>query len=222
MSVQGNLTLTNSATINNTSTNSNILSGGSVTFTNSAETVTSSGVTSNSSKVGSDISENNSSIAGESSSTFFNNFFGTSEAAMQSAANLTYNSSSSASYNSQLNGVTGKVIWINQTGGTATISNSTTIGSASQPVILIVNGNLTLSNSVTIYGIVFVMNSTSTDLDANSVTINGALGATGNFLFSNSATLNYNPSILSKLPSISGSGSSGTGWGMVPGSWRDF
>lgn len=219
MTIQGSITLKNAASINNTQTNANIIAGGSVTFQNSAQTTISSGIGSNSSNIGSDVQQNNSAISGMTSENFFTSMFGGGTAAVQSGANYVYTNNEDTSYNF-LNGVTGSVIWINQTGGTATIGNTTTIGSAANPVILIVNGNLRLSNAVTIYGLVFIMNSTSTDFQANSVTVNGAIGATGNFSFSNSATLNYNSSVLNRLPPISGVGTSN--YVKVPGSWRDF
>ncbi len=219
MTIQGSIALNNSASINNTQTNSNILAGGSITFNNSAQTTTSGGTSSNRNQTGSDIQQNDGSISGMSTTDFFNSVFGANQAAVQSAANYTYSNASNTSYNF-LNNVTGSIIWINQTSGsTATISNSTTIGSASHPVVLIVNGNLDIANSVTIYGLVFIMNSSSTTFDNNSVTINGALAATGSFQFSNSATLNYNSSVLTALPSIITSSSS---YGKVPASWKDF
>lgn len=217
MTIQGNINLNNSASINNTQTNANISSGGTVTFNNSAQTTTSAGVSSNRQKIGSDIQQNNTTISNMSSSAFFNSVFGTTQAAVQNAATYTYTNNQDKSYNF-LNNITGSIIWINQTAGTATITNSTTIGSATRPVILIVNGNLDLANSVTIYGLIFIMNSTSTSFENNSVTINGAIAATGNFQFANSATLNYNSSVLNALPSIT----SVSTYGKVPASWKDF
>ena len=138
---------------------------------------------------------------------------------MQAAATLTYTNSNSTSY-SNLNGVTGAIIWINQTNGSmASINNNVVIGSAAKPVILIVNGNLQLNNNVTIYGLVFVLNpTTDTQLD-NNATINGAIASsTRDINFYNNATLNYNSSILNAMPSVGGANS----YAKVAASWRDF
>jgi Tfp pilus assembly protein PilX len=217
MTTQGNIALKNSASINNTETNSNIISGGNVSFANSSQTTTSSGIGSNSSGLGSDVQENDATIAGMTTDAFFQSVFGMSQSSVQSSANYSYTNNTDANYNS-LNGVTSSVIWINQTGGTAEISNSTVIGSPTQPVVLIINGNLDIKNSVTIYGLIFIMNSTDTIFEHNSVTINGAIAATGNMQLSNSATLNYKSTVLSALPSIGGN----SNYAKVPASWRDF
>lgn len=217
MTTQGDISLKNSASINNTETNSNIISGGTVSFQNSSQTTISSGVGSNSGHTGSDIQQNNAAIGAMSTTAFFQSIFGASQSTVQSSANYTFTNNQDTNYNS-LNGVTNAVIWINQTGGQAVISNATTIGSPTQPVVLIINGNLDLKNSVTIYGLIFIMNSSDTIFEQNSVTINGAIATTGDMQFSNSATLNYKSTVLSALPSIGGT----SNYAKVPASWKDF
>jgi|GEM_PF-1011812 len=221
ISTQGNVMLSNNAAINNSSTNLNIHSGSFVSFTNSSHTTTSSGVSSNSSTTGSDLQQNDSSLASMSVNNYFQSIFGTTQANVQSAANYTYTHSSNFNYSTALNGVTGSVIWINQTGGTASITNNAVIGSAAKPVILIINGgSLSMDNSVTIYGFVFILDPTHDTILNNSATINGAIASTNDINLSNVATINYNSSVLNALPSVSSSSSNS--YAKVPGSWRDF
>jgi len=215
---QGSISLANRSSINNSFTNLNIDAGTTVSLAGRSQTTTSSGISSNSSKTGSDITQNNTSLSGMSSSDFFMSIFGTSETTVQNAANYTYNYMVNHTYNTELNGVTGSIIWINQNGGTATINSTTTVGSLVKPVVLIVNGNLSLSNTATIYGLVFILAPSSTVIIGGSAIINGAIITTGNLSFQSSGTLNYNSSVLSALPTISGGGS----YAKVPGSWRDF
>jgi len=217
LTTKGNVSMSNSSSLNNTSTNSNLKAGGSIDFDNSSHTTISSGVGSNSSGIGSDVQQNNASIAAMSTNSFFQSIFGVDQSTVQSKANFTYTNSSNTSYNS-LAGVTNSIIWINQTSGTAALSGTLTIGSATQPVILIVNGNLKISNSVTIYGLVFIMNSTQDTILRNTATVNGAMASTNNITFTNNTALNYNSTVLNALPA-SGSAPS---YSKVPNSWRDF
>ncbi len=90
-----------------------------------------------------------------------------------------------------LDGVTNKMIWIN---GCESITSGT-IGSASAPVILIINGNLTISGNVTIYGFVYVMGNVTI---TNGVTINGAL-ASETAIAVDSSAVNLNEGVLTYL-----------------------
>lgn len=217
-SVQGNITLNNSASLNNTQSNFNIKAGSNITFKNSSQTTTSSGVGSNSSGLGNDAVQNDSATASMTSSDFFQSIMGVSQSTAQSHATSTYTNSENTSYNF-LNGVTGATIWINQTDNTATIDGTTVIGSPSSPVILIINGTINISNTAVIYGLVFVLGSNQTLTLKESAMINGEVATTGNISLKNSASINYNTSVLNALPSIGGISSN---YAKVPGSWKDF
>jgi Tfp pilus assembly protein PilX len=215
---KGGLDFSSNAIIRNTTTNSNLNAGGSIDISNSAHTITSSGTTSTSSALGSDATENNSALSSLSADSFFQSIFGATQATVKSNANYTFSYVSNHTYNSNLDGVTGSLIWIDQLGGQATINSTTSIGSVSRPVILIVNGNLLIGGSATIYGLVFILNPTNDVTIRKDSTINGALSSTGNIKFQGDATLNYNSSILNALPSVNGV----SNYAKVPGSWRDF
>lgn len=214
---QANMTLKDSSIVTNTQTNSNIRTGGTITIQNSAQTVTNTGVSSTASTQGPDISSNDSLFASESANSFFQNYFGVSSSTLQSIANYTYTNNSDTNYN-LLNGVVGAIIWINQINNLATINGSTTIGSLASPVILVVNGNFTLSGFATVYGVVFVLNPTSDTRITSSASINGALASTDDIRLSTSALLNYNASVLYRLPTTGASPS----YAKLPGSWKDF
>lgn len=215
---KGNVFLANNSSINNTQSNININAGESVNFDNSASTTTSSGVSSNSSSLGSDVTQNNSSLSSMSTNEFFQSIFGANQSTIESQAAYVYTNDEDTSYDN-LNGVTGATIWINQTeGSTAKITNNIVIGSLTTPVIIIVNGNLEIRNSVIIYGLIFILNSTHQTEINNSAIINGAIVSTGNISFDNIATLNYNASVLTHLPTTGGTPSYIT----LPGSWRNF
>lgn len=215
--IQGNVTLQNSAALNNTQTNSNIIAGGTISLQDNAQTTTSAGIASTAAGLSTDIAQNNTTISDMLSNDFFNAVLGVNESTLQSKANYSYTNANNTSYNF-LNGVTGVIIWINQTANTATINSSTVIGSAAQPVILVINGNLVISDFATIYGLVFNLRPSNTAMISSSATINGAFASTANLQLSNSAIINYNPYILYNLPSTGAA----PNYAKLLGSWKDF
>lgn len=217
---KGSIDLSGTANIVNLANNQTIQSGSSVSFSGSSQTTISSGVGSNVSGTGADVQANQSSLSGMSNNDFFATYFGTTSlSSVQSQFSNVYTNSVDTNYNSTLNGVTGTTIWINQTGGTtATISGSTTIGSAANPVLMVINGNLTLSGTVTIYGFVYIVGTPGINPVSGNITITGGIATIGNLSMSGSSTLTYDTSILNKLQSSS----SMRYYAKVPGSWRDF
>jgi len=218
LKIQGDVNLTNKASITNTTTNSNIDAGGNSSFSRNAHTSTSAGQASGASGLGSDVTENDSNLASQSAGTFFQNIFGNTSAAVSSLANYTFSFAGDHSYNSNLNGLTGAIIWINQLAGSASISSTTVVGSVAKPVILIISGNLILEGSAVINGFVFVLNPTTTVTLKNNVIVNGALSTTGNLSLQGGSALNYNATILNGLPAVG----STQNYAKVPASWRDF
>lgn len=101
----------------------------------------------------------------------------------------------------------GKVYWVD---GDATISQN--IGSAAAPVVLVVDGNLTLSGTTTIFGVVFVKGNLTT---SGTPKIRGAVIASG--VVNSAGTLNviYDPD------AIAGAKRSGK-YASAQGAWRDF
>lgn len=214
---QKSVNLNDNATVRNLSSSVTIQSGSTTTLSNNAQTYLSSGLSSKSGNIKSDITQNISSLSSMTANDFFVDYFGAGIATIKSAANYYYNYSSNHDYSTQVNNITNAVIWIDQAPGTtATIQNNRTLGSPTNPVILIVNGGLTIQDNVTIYGFVFVNGATSTS--QNNVAIHGALASTDDLTLRNNFTLNYNPTVLGNFKTQSNTQIIAK----VPGSWKDF
>lgn len=213
--VKGNFSLAGNTVVTNTNSNNTIQTGGSVTFNGNAKTVISSGNSSSASSTKSDVSQNNTSLSSESAETLFTSFFGVPSGTVKSGVANYYQNNTDTSYNSILNGKTGTSIWIEQTGGTqATINGNTVIGSAAAPVLLIINGNLTLNGNAVIYGFIYVTDSLLTG--SGNAIINGGLVVGGNASDSGNFSVNYNNSVLTKIQQQIGN------YGKIAGSWDDF
>lgn len=214
---KGNVTLGGNAEVQNHSTNSTVQSGGTVTISASAVTELQSGVASNSAHIGADVTQNSSSLTNLTVSDLFATYFGVSEATfLATKVNHYYSNSSNTNYNSSLNGLTGTIIWIDQTPGTtATINSNTTIGSAANPVILIVNGNFSMTGTANIYGTVYVIGGTNASMLGNAGIIGGLI-TTDTLSLSGSTEVTYSPTVLQKVQQTQ------TYYAKVPGSWKDF
>ena len=216
---QGDITLSGSALIQNTENNNTIISGGSVNISGSAKTVIASGTSSNSGSIKTDITTNDAVLANMNQTGLFAKFFGSTSTAIQSQVQNYYsNSGSNYNYSSTLSGKKNTTIWIDQPNGTATINGNTTIGTASQPVLLIVNGNVNFSGNITIYGYVFVFGTNTIDSITGSVDIHGAITTAGDLRVSGNTTLTYDSGVLNNLRNLP----SMRYYAKVPGSWRDF
>jgi len=216
---QGAISMTGNSQVKNTSNNNTITSGSTVTLSGSSSTALNGGTSSTPGSIQSDIQTNNGGIGTISQSDFFATFFGNTSDKVQGSMAHVYSNSSSTNYSSTLNGMTGTSVWITQPGGTtATINGSTTIGSAANPVLLIVNGNLTLSGNITIYGYVFVFGSNTIESISGNVQIIGGLATSGSLSMAGSTTLTMDTSTLSNLQNSA----SLRYFAKVPGSWKDF
>lgn len=205
MAVAGTVAASNNIIIQNASatgqsnnfSGANIVSGGPTNLNNSA-------VTQINSSTGLVTSSNSSGLAGDvmtgaaiNSSNLFALFFNQSKATVQAGANQSYNSSN-------INGAVGQTIWVN---GALTLNGNNTIGSLSRPVILIVNGNVTLTGpTITIYGFLYVIGSLNT---SSTVSIIGALALEANANLTGNTTVSYNSAILSQLNTLNSSSNKG-------------
>ena len=214
---KGTVDLSGNSQIINTYTSTTVSSGSTVTLSGSSSTITSSGVSSTPASTGADIQQNQGSLSGISNNDFFAENFGVSPDTVKANAAYYYSNSSTTNYSGTLDGKTGTSIWIDQTGGTANLSGTTTIGSATDPVVLIVNGNLDIAGSVTMYGFVFILGNTQTALTGN-LTIVGGISSTGAVDATGSIQVVYSPSTLSNLQN----NTSMRYYAKVPGSWKDF
>jgi Tfp pilus assembly protein PilX len=105
----------------------------------------------------------------------------------------------------------GRILWIQ---GDLSIDSAGPIGSATDPVAVVVTGNVAFSAAADYFGLIYIQAASWNS--SGSSTINGALIAEGNAGGTATATLNYNADILTRVRTTIGTMT------IVPGSWRDF
>lgn len=213
---QSNINLTGNTNIINTQSNSTVRAGGGVTLSGSAQTTTSTGKSSTSSTIKSDVQQNDNTLATQSPSDLFKSYFGVDSQVLKNNIDNYYTNSISTNYSTLLNGKQGTSIWIDQSSGDATLSGNVTLGTAEKPVILIVNGNLQLTGTATIYGLVYVMGGSVTKQLGGTLDIYGGLIATGNITINGTAKITFDTNLLTTIHKTLGY------YAKVPGSWRDF
>lgn len=214
---KGQISLGGNSEIINTYNNNTIEAGGAVSMTGSSETILSSGTSSTPGNIQSDVQQNMSSLASMSDTDFFNSFFGLSPANIKNSVAHYYTNNNNTNYGSTLNGLNGTSIWIDQTGGQATLDGSTTVGTSSNPILLIIDGNVKFTGNVTIYGYVYILGTSTTDLSGN-VTIIGGMATTNQLSATGSIQVIYSPSVLSNLQNNDNM----RYYAKIPGSWKDF
>jgi hypothetical protein len=110
----------------------------------------------------------------------------------------------------------GRIVWLEGAAGGLTLDDpADLIGSAADPVVLVIEGALTIDAGATqaakIHGLVYAGSATLRSGD-----IRGALVSTGTVTAQNDARIVYDRALLDRLRLTSGS------FVRVPGSWRDF
>ena len=95
------------------------------------------------------------------------------------------------------------------------IDSTTQIGTEDNPVVLIVNGKLKISDWAKIYGIIYVTQDWWNNLKDHAKIYGGVI-ADGNFKMSGFAQITYNQNVINKISQQVGV------FSPVPGSWKDF
>lgn len=149
----------------------------------------------------SQMTQNDTQLANMSGNALFTNIFGMNKTQMQSQSAYFANTNG-INYNN-LSGT----VWIN---ANVALSGNNTIGTQANPVLLIVNGNLTASGTVNFYGIIYVTGTTTT---SGSFNVNGGLVSEGSIVMSGTSST-YNTQIVNQLAPGS--------YAKIPGSWKDF
>lgn len=111
----------------------------------------------------------------------------------------------------------GRAIWVTGSAGTLTLDSN--VGSSTAPAMLIVEGDIAISNGVTFRGLIYGRKSNWTWSTSGSASVIGAVVAEDNLLVSGASsttTITYDPSTLTALRVRVGT------FVRVPGSWRDF
>jgi hypothetical protein len=202
--IGGNVAVTNMVT------DLAVLAGGTYSSGGSASTETSNG-----SNQAGDVVQNDATLAGMTSDQFFFSFFGQSKSDIKAqSTQITCDNC-----NGDLDGLTGQMIWVNPAtaGSTPQVNSNTLIGSATQPVILIIEGGASgfkLNGTADIYGIVYVIGDWDNSGGGNA-NITGAAVAEGEFHSTGTPNPTYDETVLNRLNAL------GT-FARIPGSWKDF
>lgn len=168
------------------------------------------------SDIGHDVIEGDPNLASLTSDALFQASFGTTKANYRDyvaawRVDLTGTLANPNSTNvSSLNGKSDMALWVQ---GNASIDG--TIGTATKPVILIVDGNLSLGANAVINGLVFVsgnLSANGTPTVYGSITVGGSANTTGNMkvVFDPFPSKGSNPYATIGAPT------------RVPGSWKDW
>jgi hypothetical protein len=111
----------------------------------------------------------------------------------------------------------GRVIWLQ---GPVTIDSNLVLGSAAEPVMLFVQGDLTVSANLQLFGVLYQHNGLGAALTwsttAGSTVIQGAAIAEGSLSVLGAPTIIFDPGVLRTINLTQGS------MVRIPGSWRDF
>lgn len=206
--------------ITNEETEHTVWSGGNVTFGGAGSTYSTAGGCSAlpCADVNDGSTTGDAALAALNRDQFFSNFFGKSKAEVRADADVevaadlsdpltTY---SFSNVSGSVAGLTNKLIWIN---GSAQINGNTQIGTADDPVIVIIDGNAKFGGNSTIYGLVYITNDWK---HGNGVfNIRGAAIVEGNYESSGNPNTEFDSTVLAETNSI---GTLAT----LAGSWKDF
>lgn len=212
LSLIGAASLGGNSKVINLNSNVTIRSGSTVTIRGSATTTAQSGGSSAGS-VGPDVQQNLGAYQGITPDQFFMTFFGSTASTIENSVQIFYPSTSTTNYGTALDGLLNTSVWIDQP---VSMHANPTIGSQTQPVLLIINGDFTVSGSPTINGLVYVTGNAS--FGTGTPQINGALITTGTTNFLGNVQLTFDPIIMTNLKLNTGTAP----YVKVPGSWRDF
>ena len=228
---RGPVILDGNASITNLENDSTITSGSTVTFSGTSQTILSGGTGSNGAGMGPDVVENDPTLSAMTPSAFEMATLGRSIASMQYLATENFSYGVNHDYAGELAGLENVTIWITQTAGTASLSGGVTIGSAENPVNLIINGPLTMMGNITVYGNVIATGDVQM---VGGTLINGLLYSGGNVSIGASGTpmvegavvvdgqldINGNASIIYNSTMLQDALSAGGSYGKIPGSWK--
>lgn len=193
---QGNVTLSGASNANNGGTAGifSVRSGGAI----SAAAKNTTGPT----------LQNDASIP-QNPDDFFKYIFGASRSEVQAAA--TAISCTTATCNT-LEATTSQLIWLT---GEGNINGNTTIGSATNPVVLIIDDGFRFNGNLTVYGLVYYTQNW-VNRGGGTADVNGATVVEGGFQTTGTPGFNYNGAVLNNLQQDLGT------FEKLAGGWRDF
>jgi hypothetical protein len=110
----------------------------------------------------------------------------------------------------------GRIVWVE---GSATIDNNLVLGSSATPVLLVLQGDLTVAANFNMVGLLYLHAQSGSNVwntTAGSTLIEGAVVAEGQLTFNGAPAIRFDPNVLRTISTTQGS------MVRVPGSWRDF
>lgn len=212
LTTHGTAAINGSGDVTNPEGTSTIWSGQTVTITNAnfktniLNTTGNIVETSNRDSFGLDVFQNDGSLATLTGDQFFANFFGTTPADFEANyATEVFSPGDIGDYD----GAEREILWSD---GDTSTSGNTTFGTADNPVILIINGDLDVAGNITVNGLLYVIG----DMTGNgNTTVNGAVIVQGNTDITGSFDVVFNSSLLGNLGAVGRPVA-------TPGSWKDW
>lgn len=204
----------NAITATNTDPGTNgitINAGGNITgFINDRTIVSLPGTPPSASLVGNDMS-----LSTLSDDQMFQSFMGVTKAQFREATTTT-NVNCSGVCNSEISTAINdgaRAIWVE---GDMTLNANATYGSPERPVMLVVNGNVHVQGTITVYGFLYCQNGLWDNTGGGTAQVIGAAVAEGSFTATGTPNPTYDPNVLRRLRETTGQ------FAKVPGGWRDF
>lgn len=190
--------------------------------------------------IGSDVAQNQSDLLNYSDANFQTQYTGMLLTQFQNYADQVLSYSSNAFFNASFNS-TGRLIYIDMNGHNATFFANFSVGEAGAPATLVIanagsvlfkgnassaaevygnvytDGSLTITDNVTIQGMVFTPKDLTISGSGSNVRVLGAVAGgsvSGNVTIMNNAEVRYSAAILNETALKQ--------YGVVPGSWKEF
>lgn len=106
-----------------------------------------------------------------------------------------------------------RLLWLE---GNLDMNANLTIGSVTDPVLLVVNGSIAMRGDLSVYGLMYSTAITWDSTGGGGALLRGAAISEGNYTGNGTPDYFYDPNVLKRLRTQSNS------YARIPGSWRDF
>ena len=165
--------------------------------------------------VGASLIGDDASLAALTDDQMFRTFFGSSKEQFRDSPSTTVVNCSGVCNTTLLNAIAGgaRTLWVE---GDMVLNAGDVFGSATQPVMLVVNGNIEVRGTTTIYGVLYSQDSTWDNTGGGNAQVFGAAISEGNFTATGTPDPTYDPKVLANLRQTTGQ------YAKVPGGWRDY
>lgn len=155
------------------------------------------------------------SLSSMSDDQMFLSYFGVTKDAFKNSTSTTIISCNGVCNDTLMNAINegARQIWVE---GNMTLNQNAVYGSVASPIMLVVNGNIELRGTMSLYGLLYCQDSTWDNTGGGDATVYGAVISEGNFKATGTPNPTYDPNVLRNLRDTTGA------YAKVPGGWRDF